>query len=95
MLRRDTVPLECRAQDARNDSLPGRRTEVRPFFFRFPCLILCLRGQSLFSVERCALTQRLVQRLYPGPTRRHKEIVACSHYPNSFEKQLETRGIEE
>lgn len=33
MLRRDTVPLECRAQDARNDSLPGRRTEVRPFFF--------------------------------------------------------------
>lgn len=53
--------------------------------------------------------------LYPGPTRRHKEIVAesivsqhmranvfdhtsfnkCSHYPNSFEKQLETRGIEE
>lgn len=35
MLRRDTVPLECRAQDARNDSLPGRRTEVRPFFLGF------------------------------------------------------------
>lgn len=83
-------------------------THLNHFFLGFRAFVFT-RAVSIHCRAVCIDTE--IGRFYPGPTRRHRNcgkhslsranvsdhtsFNKCGHYPNSFEKQLEARGIEE